>query len=54
MSKRCTKCNKERVYFRPIASNSVYYSQGDVLVNLPIDQRYSDDIEYGGELGPAY
>jgi hypothetical protein len=47
MSKRCTKCNKERVYFRPIASNSVYYSQGDVLVNLPIDQRYSDDIEYG-------
>lgn len=47
MAKRCTKCNRERVYFRPIASNSVYYSQGDVLVNLPIDQRFSNEIDYG-------
>ena len=47
LAKRCTKCNKERVFFRPIASNSVYYSQGDVLVNLPIDQRFSKDIDYG-------
>lgn len=47
MSKRCTKCNTERVYFRPITSNSVYYSQGDVLVNLPIDQRFSQEIDPG-------
>ncbi len=47
MAKRCTKCHKERVFFRPIASNSVYYSQGDVLVNLPIDQRFSEEIDYG-------
>jgi len=52
MSKRCTKCNKERVYFRPIASNSVYYSPGRRSRQSPNRPAIQRRHRIRGELGP--